>query len=100
MTKLRTALTFLALALLASAASADTISGAYVGCVSKAALSEFTTAAVNGDYQQMQALTGTQCISIEGMEYSVVDRGWSRSQIRVYAIGSSALLWTVSEAVK
>lgn len=100
MFKIGTVLTSATLSLIACVASAKTISGAYVGCVSEDALSEFITAAVNEDYRQMRALTGTMCISIDGMEYSVVDRGWSRSQIRVYANGSSALLWTVSEAVK
>ena len=50
--------------------------------------------------RQIQALTGTVCIPIEGIEYSIVDRGWMTSQIRVYGNGTSAVLWTVSEAIK
>ncbi len=76
------------------------ITGTYVGCTTKAALDEFATAANNNDLRQMQALTGTVCTSIEGQEYSIVDRGWMTSQIRVYGNGTSAVLWTVSEAIK
>ncbi|WP_428541933.1 hypothetical protein [Profundibacter sp.] len=76
------------------------ITGAYVGCMTKAALDEFVTAASNNDLRQIQALTSTTCTSIEGLEYSIVDRGWMTSQIRVYGNGTSAVLWTVSEALK
>lgn len=85
---------------LISTAGAQTIQGAYVGCVSEAALDEFIDAAVANDTRQIQALTGSVCISIEGLQFSVVDRGWSKSQVRVYGNGQSALLWTVSEAIR
>lgn len=98
--KLRFAFIASILVLSAGIATAKTISGAYVGCLTETALDEFTNAAVNEDYRQMQALTGTVCASIEGREFSVVDRGWMTSQIRVYVDGSSVLLWTVSEAIK
>ncbi|MEM8542167.1 MAG: hypothetical protein AAGF25_14525 [Pseudomonadota bacterium] len=90
----------LASAGLISTANAQTIQGAYVGCVSEAALDQFIDAAVASDTRQIQALTGSACISIEGLQFSVVDRGWRKSQVRVYGNGQSALLWTVSEAVR
>lgn len=90
----------LASAVSVSSVSAQTIQGAHVGCVSEAALDEFVDAAVANDARQIQALTGTVCISIEGLQFSVVDRGWSKSQIRVYENGQTALLWTVSEAIR
>lgn len=94
------ACTSVAVFALASTAVAQTIQGAYVGCVSEAALDEFIDAAVANDTRQLQTLSRIVCISIEGMQFSVVDRGWSKSQIRVYGSGQSALLWTVSEAIK
>ena len=84
----------------AQALAPKRITGAYVGCTTKAALDEFITAANNNDLRQIQALNTTACTSIEGLEYSVVDRGWMTSQIRVYGNGTSAVLWTVSEAIK
>ena len=100
MTKLGITASAGAMVLLASMAYGKIITGAYIGCVTEDALDAFISAANSEDYRQMQALTGTVCTSIEGLEFSVVDQGWSRSQIRVYANGNSALLWTVSEAVK
>ncbi|WP_299850381.1 hypothetical protein [uncultured Roseovarius sp.] len=88
------------LGLASGPAAAQTIQGAYVGCVTETALDEFVAAAAANDLQQIQALNGTLCISIEGLQFSVVDRGWSKSQVRVYGNGQSALLWTVSKAVK
>lgn len=84
----------------ASQAQTGVIDGAYVGCLTRDALSEFISAAVNNDNRQMNALLGSSCFAIEGREFSVVNRGFSKSQIRVYAGGSSVLLWTVSEAVR
>lgn len=84
----------------AQTATVPRISGAYVGCMTKAALDEFTTAAVNNDLRQIRALTDTFCISIENMEYSIVSRGFMTSQIRAYGNGNSALLWTPSEALR
>ena len=65
----------------AQALTPNRITGAYVGFTTKAALDEFITAANNNDLRQIQALTGTACTSIEGLEYSIVDRGWMTSQI-------------------
>jgi hypothetical protein len=92
--------TCVALSLFATAAQSETIRGHFVGCDSEASLDEFITAASNNDTRQMQALTGSSCIGIRGLEYSVVDRGWLTSKIRVYGNGSSAILWTVSEAIR
>jgi len=76
------------------------ITGAHVGCITKDALEEFRTAAHNNDLRQIRALTSTICTPIEGMEYSVIDRGWMTSRIRVYGNGGSAVLWVISEALK
>lgn len=81
-------------------ASADRIRGAYVGCITKDALDEFVGAAVNKDNRQMNALLGTKCFPIEGREFSVVKRGFVKSQIRVYVGSDSVLLWVPSEAAR
>jgi hypothetical protein len=96
----RSVVLFTASMILASAANANTISGAYVGCLTETALSEFISAAVNGDTRQRDALLGSVCFQINGREYSIVDRSFIRSKIRVYAGSGSVLLWTVSEAVR
>ncbi len=83
-----------------SSASAATIKGAHVGCLTKNALDEFVTAATNKDYKQMNALLGRTCVSIEGREYSIVKRGFVKSRVRVYVGENSVLLWVVSEAVR
>ena len=84
----------------AAPAEAARIKGAFVGCLTKGALDEFVTAATRQDHRQMKALIGATCLPIEGLEYSLVDRGFVKSQIRVYVGQRSALLWTVSEAVR
>jgi len=85
-----------------SSAHAQTgrVSGAYVGCLTKKGLDEIITAATKNDMRHMQALLGSECFPIKGREFSVVDRGFLKSQIRVYAGGGSVLLWTVNEATR
>nr|BDD48220.1 hypothetical protein 3 [bacterium] len=88
------------LAISTSAASAATIKGAYAGCLTPDLLDEFITAASNKDLRQINALLGQGCFNIEGREYSVIDRGFMTSKIRVYVGGSSLKLYTVSEALR
>lgn len=94
----------LALALIAIAsiahAQSGRISGAYAGCLTEDSLDEFITAASKRDTRHMNALLGTECFPLDGREFSVVDRGFTKTQIRVYAGGGSVLLWTVNEATR
>lgn len=83
-----------------SAGYADTISGNYVGCFTERSLDEFITAAGNEDTRQMNALLETACANINGREYSVVDRGFTKSQVRVYVGQDSVVLWTISAAIR
>lgn len=76
------------------------VSGPYAGCLTEEGLSEFITAATKRDTQHMNALLGTECFPLDGREFSVVDRGFTKTQIRVYAGGGSVLLWTVNEATR
>ncbi|GAA6176943.1 hypothetical protein [Sulfitobacter pacificus] len=82
------------------ALSAGTFVIGYAGCSTKAALDEFTSAVVNNDKRQMNALIGTQCAAVGGFEFSVVDRGLLKTQVRVYVGENSILLWVPSEAAK
>lgn len=79
---------------------AQTIPNGYVGCLTERSLSEFISAAVDENNRQMQALLGTVCFPIGGLEYAVVDRGFTVSEIRVFLGGDSALLFTVAEAAR
>ena len=69
----------------------------YVGCLSEETLDEFITAAVEKDMRHMEALLGVVCLSIKGVDFSIIDRGWLTSKIRVYAGGSSLVLYVPAE---
>lgn len=94
------AYSLLLLTVLSAPAGAGTIKGAYAGCLTEDALDEMVTAASNNDTRQISALLNNLCFLIEGREYSIVDRGFIVSQIRVYAGGSSIVLWTPTSALQ
>lgn len=48
----------------------------------------------------MEALFNKVCFNINERQFSVVDRGWLRSKIRVYAGEDSIVLWSVTEATR
>lgn len=83
-----------------SGAIAKTIEDGHVGCVTERTLDEFIAAARNKDVRQGEALLGTYCFPIGGLEFSVVDLGILKSRIRVYTKGSSGVVWVVSEAAR
>lgn len=87
-------------ACIGSGAIAKTVEDGHVGCVTERTLDEFIAAAGNHDVKQGEALLGTYCFPIGGLEFSVVDLGVLKSQIRVYTKGSSGILWVVSEAAR
>lgn len=86
--------------LVASPAVAGTFETGYAGCTTKDALDELTSAVVNKDQRQMDALLGTLCAPVGGFDFSVVSRGLLKTQARVYVGEESVLLWVPSEAVK
>jgi len=75
--------------------------GGYVGCVTEDYLDQFISAAVARDNNAMQFLmTQYKCVPLRsGFEISILDTGFTVSQIRVYAGGSAVELWTVNEAI-
>ncbi|WP_417256877.1 hypothetical protein [Celeribacter halophilus] len=98
--KIRIALIAAALLAAGAPASAGRVKDGYVGCVTKKALDEFVSAAVNGDQRQMQALLGVSCVQIGGREFSMVDRGFVVSEIRVYFGSDSVVLFTPAEGAR
>ena len=97
---MRTIILSLPLALIASFSAAGTFESGYAGCISKAALDEFISAATNDDQRQMDALIGSQCAAVGGFEFSVVDRGMLKTQVRVYVGENSILMWVPSEGAR
>lgn len=82
-------------------AQQGTITEAYAGCSTKSAYYELITAVNKIDRAQINALLGNgECLFLEGLKYSVVDRGFVSSKIRVYGNGGSAVVWVPSEAIK
>lgn len=86
--------------LMATPALADRVNHGYVGCITKKALDEFVTAAVNSDNRQMETLIGSVCLPIGGLEYSMIDQGFITNEIRVYANGNSVAVFTPAEATR
>ncbi|MCY4304938.1 MAG: hypothetical protein OXC62_09220 [Aestuariivita sp.] len=84
-----------------SYAQTGKIKGAYAGCTTKQLLDEFITAASKNDLRHINALLySSDCINLDGLQFSIVDRGFVKSQIRVYVNNTSLLLWTVTEATR
>lgn len=80
-------------------AKSSVIKGAYVGCVTEAALDEFLTAANRKDMRHINSLLGSVCVTLEGREYSLVRAGFLTASIRVYAGSGSVVLYTVRKAL-
>lgn len=76
--------------------------GGYVGCVTEDYLDQFISAAVGNDSKAMQYLMSEyKCVPLSSkFEISVIDTGFTVSQVRVYAGGSAVELWTVNEAIR
>lgn len=92
----------LAILLAAAPASAQsgTIRDDHAGCLTRELLDELGSAAARRDIRQIEHLLGNGCFNLRGREYSVVDRGFLRSTIRVYAGNSSVVLWVVTDAIR
>ncbi len=66
-----------------------------IGCVSKDAYDEVSTAAMNQDRRQFNLLfTDRKCFLLDGLEFSVVKTDWGKAKIRVYTSDGSVVLWT------
>ena len=81
-------------------ASALEINGPNIGCRTDAAYSEIQSAIGDDDQRHANAiLEAKQCVVLDGQEFAIVDRGLFRSEIRVYAGGSSVVLFVSSDVI-
>lgn len=76
--------------------------GNYIGCISEESLSNYNTGLTNHDENLTDSLLLSQeCILVGGKEYSILDRGFITSKIRVYSDdGEYTDVWVPSEAVR
>ena len=95
-------LALLALCLLATNVLAQTgrVKGNYIGCLTEDYLDQMTSALVNKDQRLYESLIGKVCVPLKGQEFSILDRGFLTSKIRIY-VGSDYLdLFVPSEATR
>ena len=85
------------LAATGTAAQAQAMADPSAGCLTEDGLSKWTQALMDEDERQMAALYGTECFLVSGLDYSIVDRGFLASEVRVYLPdGSSAKVFVSS----
>lgn len=77
------------------------ITGDYAGCISRDDLHQFIKAIADKDYRSMNLMLRNECAPVKGREYSMLERGDTESEIRVYAPnGGSVDLFVPSSAVQ
>ena len=86
------------LTLFAPAVFGQTVKKNYVGCLTEESLDEFFDASMNKDYKQMDALLGLSCARLQGLRFSIIDRGFMTSKIRIYYNDTSFVFYVPSEA--
>lgn len=80
--------------------AAQKINGPAVACLTEERLSEVHGAIARDDLRQAEAIIATdQCFILDGQEFSVVDRGFFTSEIRVYIGGTSGLVFISTESI-
>jgi len=82
-------------------ASADSLNGKYVACITEALFNEIQQAAANRDKTQWIYLRKHGCIMPKaGLKASVMSRTWTGTvKVRVYLKDTSVVLWTYDEAL-
>jgi hypothetical protein len=79
-------------------AAAATFNADAIACISKAALDESFQALIDKDQRHWQALFDERlCVFVGGRDFSVVSRHFLTTEVRVYAGGSSVILWVTAE---
>lgn len=65
---------------------AETLQGGYFACVSDSAMDTLVNAQVNSDQRMINHIVATsQCFILrDGLDYSVVDSGFTRATVRVW----------------
>lgn len=84
----------LIIALLTISAFSATTKGGYGACISEAYYDEW----VGSDRQGKLFLLNKTCFVLKaGFSYTMLDRGWSRSKIRLFIGDGGIILWTANE---
>lgn len=96
------AVTLVASCLLASNVLAQTgrVKDNHVGCLTERHLDEMTMALVNKDQRLYDSLIGKVCVPVKGQQFSILDRGFITSKIRVYVGSDHVDLYVPSEATR
>jgi len=77
---------------------AGTLNGGYGVCLSESIYDEWVSTDNTG---RNYLLKSNKCFVLnKGVKYSVIDRGWLSSKIRVYVGDTSAVVWTPNENLK
>lgn len=92
----------LALTCLTVEATAQTgkIKPDYAACLTQQLLDELNTASARRDLRHIEYLLENGCAVVGGREYSLIDRGWSSSTIRVYAGNQSMVLYISTDGIR
>ena len=90
---------FMSLLVAGTFAEAATL-GNYIGCTSEKALDQLFAAMSNNDSRLQSSLMGSECVPVGGREFSVIDRGFVVTEVRVYVGENSIDLFVPSEAVR
>ena len=92
----------LLVALLPLIATAETTNEGYYACKTEGQLSELFQYLASKDTNGFQHLvTAQKCTLIPpGLRISVIDRGFTKSKIRIYVGENSLVLWAPSEIIK
>lgn len=72
----------------------------HVGCLTEESHDQMTHALASQDERLFQTLINKVCFFIQGREFSVLDRGFLTSKIRVYVGDDYVDLWVPSEATQ
>lgn len=86
-----------------SRAQTGHVKGNYIGCLTEDYLDQMFTALNSKDQNLINSLYNKVCFSVEGREFSVLDRSgflYSISKIRVYVGSDHVDLYVPSEATR
>jgi len=81
-------------------AQSGTFTGQYIGCLTQDNLDQLYRAIDSGDKRLRDGLMGKVCVVVAGYDFSILDRGFLTTEVRVYVGGNTVDLIVPSEAVR
>lgn len=72
----------------------------YIGCLTKDDLDQVLRSLSRNDERLYDSLMGTVCAVVKGRAFSILDRGFATSKIRVYLGDNHVDLWVPTEATR